>query len=254
MELSNIPVGTGLPTAAESQELAGKVERLAQSFAAVVTNHGRELTEARAAYEDEAKRGLVPGAGDARSQTMSRGQIQTLMDGARHMADERLKSLRAELLDKSAPHRDDMIGQMQQATERMALVERAYPSPVAMLATSGLGSAERSRYAEQLRGAGPAQVATVAAQAIMRGDRVLAAAVLDRLDQLPNKARPFSAQELADKMVGDDHRELMGRVKQARLSLDRARAADRELQLGANNSLSKISRGLRAKELTEVGS
>ena len=56
-----------------------------------------------------------------------------------------------------------------------------YPTAVALLSSKGLGSAERSRYLDQIRSAGPTELSNYAHQAIARNDPILGAAVLSVL-------------------------------------------------------------------------
>ena len=77
-------------------------------------------------------------------------------------------------------------------------------SPIQLLATMGFGTPERSRYTEQLRSSGPAELMTFAHLAIATRDATLGAAILSRLDSLPKEARLFSAKDLAQRLVGAD--------------------------------------------------
>ena len=118
-----------------------------------------------------------------------------------------------------------------------------------MLSRVGLGSPERSRYTEQLRHVGPPELENYARWAQHKGDRILAAAVLSRLDALPTKQRPIKATEYANSLLGDEFREIETAFKRIHLATQRAINANREFERGHVDPTAKISMGLAARKL-----
>jgi len=119
-----------------------------------------------------------------------------------------------------------------------------FESPVQMLSRMGLGSPERSRYHEQLRDAGPRELQNYADWARHTGDRILAAAVLNRLDTLPTTSRPFKAAEFATSIVGEEFQATKKALERIRVAVQRAVNANRDFERGRIDATAKISMGL----------
>jgi len=122
-----------------------------------------------------------------------------------------------------------------------------FESPVQMLGRMGLGSPERSRYYEQLRDAGPRELQNHAEWARYKGDRILAAAVLSRLDTLPATSRPFKAVDFATSIVGEEFEETKKALERIRLAVQRAVNANRDFERGRVDAVAKISMGLATR-------
>lgn len=227
--LDNVPHGTGVPTTTETTKLIAKAQSLGESLAASIGSYSHAVDEAEQRFNDECHAHLHPNDHPAARASADRA------------TEKKLAEYRDLLVAETQANRDDQIRQLREAAERLSLTDTLYPSPIALLSSSGLGSRERSEYLAQLRNAGPAELSTYARLAIARGDKLLGAAVLSRLDSLPRDGRPFTAHDLAEKLVGDDHRKLTQAAKRGRLLLETAVAADRELQTGRRDSIGKIS-------------
>lgn len=115
-----------------------------------------------------------------------------------------------------------------------------YQSPVQMLMREGLGSERRSRLFQQITHSGPVELASLAEFAAATKDKELGAALCARVSDLAPNERPFSSRELADALVGDEHR----RVTAALMELDRltqeAAHADSAFERGAANPVRSI--------------
>jgi hypothetical protein len=119
-----------------------------------------------------------------------------------------------------------------------------FESPVQMLSRMGLGSPERDRYQNQLRDAGPRELQNHAEWARYKGDRILAAAVLSRLDTLPATSRPFKATEFATSIIGEDFQATRKAIERIRQAAQRAVNANRDFERGRTDAVAKISMGL----------
>lgn len=119
-----------------------------------------------------------------------------------------------------------------------------FESPVQLLSRMGFGSPERSRYYEQLRDAGPRELQNYADWARHEGDRIMAAAVLSRLDTLPATSRPFKAVDFATSIVGEEFQATRKAIERVRLAVQRAVNANRDFERGRVDATAKISMGL----------
>jgi hypothetical protein len=82
-----------------------------------------------------------------------------------------------------------------------------YESPAAMLLREGLGTSERSRYMDQLSHSGPAELRNFAQFAVATGNKLLAVAILNRMDRMrPNdrKALGFTRMQLASEIMSHE--------------------------------------------------
>lgn len=132
-----------------------------------------------------------------------------------------VSGVRADLRAKSADERKAMVREAGRLQELLASARVHYGSPVQMLMRSSLGSERRSRLMEQLAASGPAELASLAALAASTKDHELAAALCSRLSQIERGQRPFSAQDLAEAMVGHEYREVNRAILEAeRLTLE----------------------------------
>jgi len=81
-----------------------------------------------------------------------------------------------------------------------------YRSSVQFLMRASLGSERRSRLLHQIETSGAAELASLAELAAATRDLELGAALCSKVSSLPPSERPFSQQDLADALVGDEHR------------------------------------------------
>ncbi len=129
---------------------------------------------------------------------------------------------------------------------RRGLISGRFPK--AKRACGGLGSPERDAYVNQLRGAGPTELAAAARLALATGDRALAAAVMQLNGNVPKRERLFSAGELAEAVVGDEVRTARERLAQVRGAVQRAFNENRAFERGQRlNPTTRIADGLRAR-------
>jgi len=154
---------------------------------------------------------------------------------------------RAEVTQASDDARWTTLRELDAAAESLALTATLYASPVVVLSRQGLGSPERSAYLEQVRDAGPSELANLAAFAVASKNRALGAALVSVIDAMPSKSRPFSAHDLADKLVGEEQRAVMASVEAVRTAYQRALVANRNFQNNRTNPIDKVKLALRAR-------
>jgi hypothetical protein len=128
-----------------------------------------------------------------------------------------------------------------------------YTSPVMMLTREGLGSERRSRLINQIEKSGPTELASLAALAASIKDKELGAALLTRNSGVPINERPFSSQELADALVGDEWR----KVNQAIAEIDRltleAVHADSSFESGKPSLTRTVNLALMHRDERNIG-
>lgn len=157
---------------------------------------------------------------------------------------------RAEVTQASDAARWETLKELNAAAESLALTASLYASPVVVLSRQGLGSPERSAYQMQVASAGPTELANLATFAIATQNRALGAALLSALDAMPARSRPFSAQELADKLCGDETRAILASVEAVRTANQRAINANRAFLRGRTDPLAAVTMALRKKKET----
>lgn len=157
---------------------------------------------------------------------------------------------RAEVKQASDAARWETLKELNAAAESLALTASLYASPVVVLSRQGLGSPERSAYQMQVASAGPTELANLATFAIATQNRALGAALLSALDAMPARSRPFSAQELADKLCGDETRAVLASVEAIRTANQRAINANRAFLRGRTDPLAAVTMALRKKKET----
>lgn len=157
---------------------------------------------------------------------------------------------RAEVTQASDAARWETLKELNAAAESLALTASLYASPVVVLSRQGLGSPERSAYQMQVASAGPTELANLATFAIATQNRALGAALLSVLDAMPARSRPFSAQELADKLCGDETRAILASVEAVRTANQRAINANRAFLRGRTDPLAAVTMALRKKKET----
>ncbi len=137
---------------------------------------------------------------------------------------------------------------------RIAAVDALFASPIQLLARAKLGDPVRSEYQRQLAGAGPAALRSMAALAIATRDRALGAAVLAAVDRVPVGGRAFSAQELAEKLVGDEWRAARTAIDTVKQRRQAASLANRAWERNQPNRHTRIRDGLAQRAAADNAS
>lgn len=253
LNLSALPTGTGIPDEAEVGSLARKVDETSAALGRRIADLTAAVESARQKWTDEERARMRSATSTTGGNGLASRAADTGLDKlAERLAEKRVAEFRETALAESERDRVEMIRQLRETSERLALLEVAYPSPVAMLQTYGIGSESRSRYEQQVAGLGPAALQTLATQAVLSKNLALGAALLGALDRLPAASRPVTGQALAEKLLGAEHEAVVAASARARLAYQSAIVADRELRTGRRDSLSKIARGLAVQTLRKA--
>lgn len=174
---------------------------------------------------DEVERSLADLPTSERTQLVTRAAGGFRGELRRNSADERLKLVR-----EAGRLREQIIG-----------VGEHYGSPAQLLAREGLGSERRSRLQQQVEKSGPAELASLAAYAAGTKDRELGAVLCARVADLMPNERPFSRQELAGALVGEEYRA----VTQALMEIDRLAEETAHADTGFERGSANPVRALR---------
>lgn len=193
----------------------------------------------------------------------NRERQSELLDSLNEQAKRRHDEIERSLADLPQPQRGEIVARTvngyrnelkrQSADARRAHMKEAgrlleqtdgarahYQSPVQMLMREGLGSERRSRLLQQIARSGPVELRSLAEFAAATKDKELGAALCTCVSGFAPNERPFSSQELADALVGEEHR----RVTAALMELDRltqeAAHADSAFERGVANPVRSI--------------
>jgi hypothetical protein len=241
-----VALNSRIPTSDESVALLAEVERAAAEHVKLVAHLDKTFADRRTKAEAEAS-SLIP-TGEAMDETALR--IAKAM--AARKADREVAEFRKNALAETEKARTQYLRELKAGSDRLEAVVKVFPSPVALLSAQSLGDARRTEYLRQTETSGPAELATLGKLAIANGDRALAAAVLSRLDRLPKNARPFTAQALAEQMVGREHATLLAHAKRASAAFQQAINLDRAIATGKPSTASSIASALRRREADQL--
>ena len=198
-------------------------------------------------------------------------QLEVQVQRRRKSVDESLADLpssqRVPLVNRAvAGHRGEL--KRETADERTAYVREAarlngdlqavrdhYKSPVQILMRKGLGSERRSRVLQQIEASGPAELASLAEFAAATKDMDLGAALCSRVANLMPTQRPFSAQDLAHALVGDEHRLVTLSIMEAERLAEEAANDETTFERGSPDNLRilKIARMIQAEQAVAEG-
>ena len=134
------------------------------------------------------------------------------------------------------------------AADSLATTAQLRASPVTVFARSGLGTPERSAYQQQLDGSGIVELKNAALLAVATNNKVLGAALVSILDRMPARSRPFSAQDLADKLVGAETRQVQDAITAVKLAAQRAIIRNREWEAGKVRPLDRVKLALNTNK------
>ena len=217
---------------------ADQAENLSQTFATRIGTFNDLVVEQESQSLDNAKKyGAV-------SSEYDQGTRMVVEQATRNTAKREAKQFHKTLVGSSETERYDRLKALKVMDNRVMELEPLYESPVQMLSRVALGSQERSRYQEQLTHAGPRELLNHANWAMAHGDKILAAAVLSRLDALPSTNRPIKAVDFADKIVGEEFKQVRVALKRTRNAVQQAINVNRDFERGKVDSTAKIALAL----------
>ncbi len=227
-DLSLMPAGRLLKTA-EVVELAELVARRAAKFQSVMGD--LEATIRRRGDEAAAS---IAAAGF--SPADQQAAAQKVADKARN-----------ELIKGSDETRWGLLRELSAADKAVGMTAELCGTPQAILARVGLGTPERSHYLTQLQGSGPVQLRNMVQLALATDNKVLGAALMHIIDGMPARERPFSAADLAERLVGEEARCVQQAIRRIRNDIQSALNANREFTSGRRRPLDRVKQAMGAR-------
>lgn len=162
-----------------------------------------------------------------------------------------VRGRRKELADESADLRWTYVRQLADIATSAKGAEELYRSSVGLLMRKTLGSESRSRYLEQTEHSGPEELRHFAILAAATGNLELAAALVTRAERFPSADRPFSRIELADRMVGEELREVRLALATAQLAAAEGLDADTRFETGEASAHRRMELAMLRKRIDE---
>lgn len=212
-----------------------------------VTDLKASLTRARELQAEAARRLSEMNERVAKRREELRANLHDLSPSQQSMILGRaLGGLRAELKRASLDARTARLRELDALRRQSEDAAAHYASPMQMLMRDSLGSERRSRLIGQLEHAGKVELASLAALAVSTKDRELGAVLASRVGQMPHGERPFSPQELADHLMGEEHRAVTAAIMEVSELAQRALLDDREFETG--RPADRVGLALRARD------
>jgi hypothetical protein len=217
-----------------------------------VTDLRAALTQARELHSESAKRLSEMNERVAKRREELRANLHDLSPAQQSLILNRaLGGLRADLKRDSADARTARLREIDALRRQAEDAAAHYHSPMQMLMRDSLGSERRSRLIQQLEHSGRVELASLAALAVSAKDRELAAVLASQVGRLPHAKRPFSPHELADLLVGDEHRAVQSAIMEVGELAQRALLDDRAFETG--RPVDRVGLALRARDRSALG-
>jgi hypothetical protein len=166
----------------------------------------------------------------------------------RAAADKAAATARREVATNSSDTRWVHLKELNAAADSLATTAQLWASPVSVLARAGLGTPERTNYQQQLTGSGIVELKNAALLAAATNNKVLGAALIAVIDRMPARSRPFSARDLADRLVGEEVRGVQSAIAAVKTASQRAINRNREWEAGRSRPLDRVKLALKDKD------
>lgn len=163
-------------------------------------------------------------------------------------ADKAAATARREVMTNSSDARWQHLKELNAAAESLATTAALWASPVTVLARQGLGTPERTAYQQQLEGSGIVELRNAATLAVATGNKALGAALVSIIDRMPARSRPFSAHDLADRLVGEETRAVQAAIAAVKTAAQRSIVMNREWESGRTRPVDRIRLALNKKD------
>lgn len=217
-----------------------------------VTDLKASLTRARELHSENAKRISEMNERVAKRREELRANLHDLSPSEQsHILNRALGGLRADLKRDSADARTARLRELDALRRQAEDASAHYHSPMQMLMRDSLGSERRSRLIQQLEHSGKVELASLAALAVSSKDRELAAVLASQVGRMPAAERPFSPHELADLLVGEEHRAVQAAIMEVGELAQRALLYDRQFETG--RPVDRVGLALRARDRSALG-
>lgn len=234
-----IPAGVSL-SVEEVNRIAARAAELLNAFQARIDNLRAQVEARREEFQRDAEQIVADAPPENRA---------TAKSYAKQAAASKFSRFLNGIRSNSYASRQELLKPLGALAEQATFLLGLFSSPAQALGRVALGEVSRTQYQLQLTGAGPVELESAATLAIVTGNKPLAAAVVTVVDRMPAKDRPFSVNEFATIVWGEQHSEVVTKLKTAIQANKLAQIADREFQTGEVNMVSRISTILSQRDI-----
>lgn len=156
--------------------------------------------------------------------------------------------LRAELKKSTLEERTKLLRELDAARRSIESASDHYQSPIQLLSRTEFGSERRSRLQDQLAFSGPAEMSSFAAFAVSTKDLELGAALVAKVNSMQPDKRPFSPQELAELLTGDQYKSVTAAIMEVGEIMQRTILADRAFETGRGSAEGAVRVALKTRD------
>jgi hypothetical protein len=155
---------------------------------------------------------------------------------------------RSELKKTTLEQRTKYLRELDAARKGIENAKSHYQSPIQMLSRTEFGSERRSRLQQQLEFSGVVEMTSLAAFAVATKDKELGAALVAKVNSMPNDKRPFSPQELAELLTGEEYKSVAAAIMEVGEIFQRSMLADRMFETGRGSPEGAVGVALQARD------
>lgn len=232
------PTGPNNPRLADLANLRGdlpaiRTQRSAILKAAAAVESIRAGVASHIEAERERLREHFAGIGFQEERT-DKGTVKSDLIGAtarRSMTDTAIRDMERAARDTYQDTLRGHMAELRAARGRLELMAELWADPVRVLMRSTLESDRRATYADNLSRSGPIEISEAARQAVMTGDKALAAAACSAMDRLDKNARQMltvTKADIAEAVMAEQLDTAKREIAAAGIYADRAEQALRE--------------------------
>ena len=224
----------------DTAALERRVEEDSTAFGKFVESIETGITQKQARLQDDL---------EDRVQRTNSDDRKTIRQMLQRDVDQQMSETRRDAVTASEDERNKRMERLNDADQQLDVLESLNKGPQQVLARLNSGDPNKATYLQTLTLGGPGALKTHADLALATGDRALASAVLIVNDNIPAKQRPFSSAEFAEKVVGVEVKAVQQKIASLRDKISTARELNTAFTRGTSDSVSKIERGMRQRNL-----
>lgn len=239
LSIKSIPAGIVL-SVEEVTRIADRATELLRAFQARIDSLRGQVEAAKQRFHEEAEE-LVR---DATPENRNNARAYS-----KHAAATKFSKFRANIVSNSYASRQELLEPLAKHAEHATFLLQMFASPAQALGRVALGDTRRTQIQLQLTGAGPVELESAAALAVTTRDVVMAAAIVTVVDRLPSKDRPFSVNEFATIMWGEQHIDVVTKLRTVLQAYKLADIAEKEFRTSEVNNVSRLSALLDQREI-----
>jgi hypothetical protein len=168
--------------------------------------------------------------------------------------DAAASTLKSTLKNETNPKRTELLRRIARLADDARRARSLYDNPVTMLMRATLASDKRRVIFDNMEASGKTELGMIAGLAVASKDLDMAAAVCARLYQVkPATGRPTSPRAVADALLGELQREMLGALLEVDSILTEAALANRLMESGRSTGIGNVELALKKRREAEVG-